>query len=235
MLAVLLAVSTIAIMPIASATSEPYEITWILQGPYVYKAIITINGISTEMTIDCTTGDIRIIEINGVPQKSNRIEHPLLFPTPGVIKVGDRWIHTLLGSEAIIVKWRWHNSFRLSVPYQGNKALSFHIYLDAVTASNPNMAFEAIAMLVGTLAIKLRTISSVEAMKVLNVIYPLFLLSDNQYNTLYSTDANSDGSLDLYIPTDPYNLRCAEWYSIWIATSFSWWIAGTYLVQVKPR
>jgi hypothetical protein len=75
-----LAMVLLALMPISIVSAEKQiEIIWIQEGPTVYKATILYNGTAVNMTAQYINGEMKIVEINGVPQNSCTLSHPLLF------------------------------------------------------------------------------------------------------------------------------------------------------------
>lgn len=227
MIAVLLVFSASAFIQVVSATE--LEIVIVDEGQDFLKGMVTINGTSTTVTVADVNAIMKVTEINGVPQASSKIEHPLIISIPSYQVVGDRWVRTIpAGAEALITKWRWMHSFYLPAPHTAwQPTPTYHIYLDPNTANDEYTARGEIIILAYFLKIKLVQlgVSSDKAEGVLDLAYALCY---GDYNRIYSEDANPDGSIDFYIPIDSYNVQCAQrTCTVFVTTQYCWWLTGS--------
>lgn len=224
LLAIVLLVASMPIM-VSAEEQRQIEITWIQKGPTVYKAVILFNGTATNITAQVIGGGIKIIEINGAPQNSCEIGHPLLFKNTE--NIGGRWITRLRGVESIIIQGLLP-FVGIEIPYWHVKSRYIYIHLDKYIAPNPSKALPMIYYLVSVCFEELWQKGYVEeSYKVNRAKYPLWTLKNSEYLNVYRRDANPDGSIDFVIPLD---------YPTQVATRYSWWcMTSGYATWACPR
>lgn len=242
----------LAYLPSVSAEGPPFIIEWIDKTLPDVEVTVTVTASGKQYNYKGIVGDnqIKISEIDGVPQNSCRIEHPLLCLSSNLqyvyamgIRIGEQIknfkyappVSFPLGQITTgTVNWVLLSQLRMNVPYTGEPIYVFHIYLDASTAGNEEKALCAVASLAYMLKIKLVNLGLPE--KAEDIIYLSWQLILSDYGKIYSKDANNDGSLDIWIPTDSYNVECAtSHYYIYIATQYNYWIAGHDTLMLGAR
>lgn len=219
LLMLVLSLSTLAFPVAAERTPPIFKVDWIDDTTVIVTNTASGEQHQFKVVVEDT---VKIAEIDGVPQNSDKAFHPLIFKFREPFKVYRGQANQgVRGAEAGIIKGLWSNSFHL---WFGGSCYvdTYQIHLDYPTAVNYELAAHAILALTYKLIIELAKIGVSAG----ELYYLARALAVNYYyvwSTVYPIDTNRDGSFDIWLVTEEWNVNNARrWYELWAASPHYW-------------
>lgn len=255
LVAALILMLSLTICPavLASSYTEP-SIQWIVDGASYKEGILTFNGKQYNFTISLNGSTWEVDTVNEVEQNSSSVQtEPSVQPQTepnNDTEPSIQWIvNDTSYKEAIVTVNETQYDFTMGLtgstwkiatingvqqnsswiqkditiprpPYPWYVSMgdvpSFRIHLDEQTAVNLKTALAVIAALLALAAFWGQAPAAVAA-----ALVAIILIG---YDTLYG-DHQPDGSWDLWVPYDWFNVLCAGTVGLYMATRQYWWFA----------